>query len=319
MTDIFISYAARERERVRPLRDALQAEGWTVFWDEKVPAGKKWRDHIFENLQGARCVIVAWSATSVVSDWVREEAEYAKTRGVLLPVFLDAVDPPFGFREVQALNLNGWEGSRESPAFRALIDEIRAIAGAGVRTGTGVATPISGSPETANREHGEAPVARTRRGPVVVALLLTAAVAAGAVWYFGLRDTGAPDSAAPAGGEEAVSGAGEPGGPPGRVFEAGADDWLVIYSTDASEDQARYEIGTLLPRKGLPDAKIFKNRCREGDCFHNAVRAPSRARAKRLVGRAEELGVEAVMFRMATFCPTVRELEQGVLYECVRP
>ena len=33
MTDAFFSYSSKDRERVRPIRDALVAEGFDVFWD----------------------------------------------------------------------------------------------------------------------------------------------------------------------------------------------------------------------------------------------------------------------------------------------
>src|SRR5262249_20231613 len=39
MTDIFFSYSSADRERVRPIRDALVAQGFDVFWDQEVPTG----------------------------------------------------------------------------------------------------------------------------------------------------------------------------------------------------------------------------------------------------------------------------------------
>jgi hypothetical protein len=42
MTDIFFSYSRADRERVRPIRDALVAQGFEVFWDQEVPTGLDW-------------------------------------------------------------------------------------------------------------------------------------------------------------------------------------------------------------------------------------------------------------------------------------
>ncbi len=42
MTDVFFSYSSEDRERVRPIRDALVAEGFGVFWDREVPPGRNW-------------------------------------------------------------------------------------------------------------------------------------------------------------------------------------------------------------------------------------------------------------------------------------
>ena len=61
MADVFISYKAEDRRRVKPLREALQADGLSVWWDEQIGAGDAWRDTIEQQLDGARCVVVIWS------------------------------------------------------------------------------------------------------------------------------------------------------------------------------------------------------------------------------------------------------------------
>ena len=40
MADIFLSYKREDREKVRPIVDALQAKGWTVWWDTRIGAGE---------------------------------------------------------------------------------------------------------------------------------------------------------------------------------------------------------------------------------------------------------------------------------------
>jgi hypothetical protein len=71
-------------------------------------------------------LVVLWSKTSIKSDWVREEAEHAKQRGVLVPILIDNVLPPIGFRTIQAADLVGW-GATES--FRSLISDIAGLIG----------------------------------------------------------------------------------------------------------------------------------------------------------------------------------------------
>ncbi|MEL6753052.1 MAG: toll/interleukin-1 receptor domain-containing protein, partial [Pseudomonadota bacterium] len=100
MADIFISYKREDQEefgRVRPIAEALRAEGYDVFYDVQVPPGSSWEDVLQSKINAARAVLVLWSRHSVDSDWVKEEAEMAKHAGKLIPVFLDAVPPPFGF------------------------------------------------------------------------------------------------------------------------------------------------------------------------------------------------------------------------------
>jgi hypothetical protein len=46
-----------------------------------------------------------------------------------VPVFLDSVLPPIGFRSIQAADLSDWETGRESPAFTQLVRDIDALLG----------------------------------------------------------------------------------------------------------------------------------------------------------------------------------------------
>ena len=126
--DIFLSYKAEDRARVAPLVDALCAEGFNVWWDQHITGGSNWRRDIEENLNAARCVIVAWSKRSVgpEGEFVRDEASRARTNGRYFPIKIDQVIPPLGFGETQALDLVGWKGRRDDPRFQALVATVRA-------------------------------------------------------------------------------------------------------------------------------------------------------------------------------------------------
>jgi TIR domain len=121
MADLFVSYAREDQARVAALVALLEGEGRSVFWDRNIPPGGTWRSHIGRELEQARCVVVAWSEHSIRSEWVIEEAEEAKERGILIPVFLDTVQPPRGFRGIQAADLSGWQKGRNSPAAAAFL------------------------------------------------------------------------------------------------------------------------------------------------------------------------------------------------------
>lgn len=126
-TDVFVSYKAEDRVRLKPLVAALEAEGFSVWWDAQIGAGIRWREDIQQHLDNAKCVIVAWSKLSVGpgGSFVRDEATRAQRRGAYLPVRIDDVEPPLGFGEMQALSLKGWKGSSEDPRFRALAEAVR--------------------------------------------------------------------------------------------------------------------------------------------------------------------------------------------------
>lgn len=127
MAHIFISYVHEDEARIQPLIRALENEGWSVFWDRRIPAGQTWRSYIGKALSDASCVIVAWSFRSIASSWVSEEADEGKQRGILVPVLLDSVEPPIGFRSIQAADLTDWQSERLSPRFEQLLHDIRAI------------------------------------------------------------------------------------------------------------------------------------------------------------------------------------------------
>lgn len=108
MADIFLSYASEDRERVRLLVDALEAEGWTVWWDQQIHAGPTFRRAISEAIDSCRCMVVAWSRRSIESDFVIDEATEGKERNILVPLLLDDVQVPLGFRTAQTANLRDW-------------------------------------------------------------------------------------------------------------------------------------------------------------------------------------------------------------------
>jgi serine/threonine-protein kinase len=131
MSDVFVSYKAEDRARVRPLVAALEADGLTVWWDAQIQGGAAWRQSIQHELERAGCILVVWSKRSVgpEGEFVHDEASMARKRGVYLPVRIDAVEPPLGFGQTQALALTGWKGERSDPRYQALLGAARGMIG----------------------------------------------------------------------------------------------------------------------------------------------------------------------------------------------
>lgn len=129
MSDIFISYASEDRDAARQLAKALETHGWSVWWDRTIPAGRTFVEVIDEAMTKARCVVVAWSATSIKKNWVLEEAQDGLDRGILVPVFIEQVTPPRGFRRIQAADLGDWDGSVQAPEFRHFVTDLTGILG----------------------------------------------------------------------------------------------------------------------------------------------------------------------------------------------
>ncbi len=111
MAEVFISYAREDGTRAEKIARGLQAMGLDCFWDTEIPPGQTWSDYIEGKLSACKAVIVLWSAHSIGSQWVREEARMGRDKGKLIPAMLDNSPVPFGFGEVQAANLATWTGA----------------------------------------------------------------------------------------------------------------------------------------------------------------------------------------------------------------
>jgi len=128
MAHVMVSYKREDEPRVAVLVRALRAHGLEVWWDQALPGGESWRQHIESAIDQAGCVVVAWSHGSTGPDggFVRDEANRAKARGVLVPVLIDPVTPPLGFGELQAIDLKRWKGSPKDPFLLDLVAVCRA-------------------------------------------------------------------------------------------------------------------------------------------------------------------------------------------------
>ena len=124
MNDVFISYAREETPRAQQLARALEELGFSVWWDRQILAGASWANQIEQELDKARCVIVLWSAMSVASNWVVEEAAYARESNKLIPVVLENVDIPLTFGSIQGVVLKDWNGESTHPEFKRLVSAI---------------------------------------------------------------------------------------------------------------------------------------------------------------------------------------------------
>jgi hypothetical protein len=121
MADVVLSYAHEDTVLAHRLARILEAVGWTLWWDRRLTAGSDLHQTISSELDNARCVVVLWSCHSVESHWVRDEAQSALDRGVLVPVTLDGTRPPMGFRTISALDASRWEGSAHGELIETLL------------------------------------------------------------------------------------------------------------------------------------------------------------------------------------------------------
>jgi tetratricopeptide (TPR) repeat protein len=102
MASIFLSYARDDLAVAQRVAAALEAAGHTVWWDRHLSAGSRFSKEIDAALRGSDLVVVLWSRSSIESTWVQDEAAFGRDHGRLLPLAIDEVEPPLGFRQFQA-------------------------------------------------------------------------------------------------------------------------------------------------------------------------------------------------------------------------
>ncbi|MGH8155152.1 MAG: TIR domain-containing protein [Rhodanobacteraceae bacterium] len=124
MADVFVSYARADKARVAPLVAAIEAKGWSVWWDPEITPGQEFDDQIDAEIDAAKAVLVIWTPTSVASRWVRGEAREAADRGILVPVRFDNARLPMDVRAIHTTDLDGWG---EDPASAQVQEFLRAL------------------------------------------------------------------------------------------------------------------------------------------------------------------------------------------------
>ncbi|MEM8772651.1 MAG: TIR domain-containing protein [Pseudomonadota bacterium] len=186
MADIFISYARADRAKIEKLAAALEGEGYSVWWDRQIVGGSDFSEEIERELTQAKAVIVAWSAESIKSRWVKDEAGAAAEVDKLVPICLDDCGgAPLGFKQYHFVNFAGWNSKPDAPAFQELIRAVEARL-----TGQAPPAPI------------ETPVERMRTLLIAGAI---AAVAVAAGYWFLNRSTSPQPADPPARAELASS------------------------------------------------------------------------------------------------------------------
>jgi hypothetical protein len=177
MADIFISYASEDRNRVRPLAEALMSRGFNVWWDRSLAAGQDYTAIIEKELKVAKAVIVVWTRSSSASTFVRDEAGRARDEGRLVPVMLDRVDIPLGFGAFQAEDFTNWNGGANAPQVKLLEEVLKAkLSGRDVNVA---------EIERRRRRLG----ARIRLVSVLTVIALIIGIAAGGRYIFAPPDT----------------------------------------------------------------------------------------------------------------------------------
>lgn len=124
MASIFLSYSREDLPSARALALALEEFGHSVWWDRHIKGGAQYSQEIDRALGAAEAVLVLWSAHSIESPWVRDEAEAGRESGRLVPATIDDSRPPLGFRQYQAIDLAEWNRTRDPSELEDLLEAL---------------------------------------------------------------------------------------------------------------------------------------------------------------------------------------------------
>ena len=171
MAKVFLSYDREDLAKAGAIAGVLEEAGHEVWWDRHIRGGAQYSQEIERALADSDAVVVLWSKASVNSEWVRDEAAEGRDRGTLIPVLLEPVKAPMGFRQFQTIDLTDWSDKGGSERASILLDAV-----------AGDRAPISPSRSQPGRNGGRSATAWTRALPAALLALLI--VAGAAAWYW---------------------------------------------------------------------------------------------------------------------------------------
>ncbi|MEP7131504.1 MAG: toll/interleukin-1 receptor domain-containing protein, partial [Sphingomicrobium sp.] len=146
MASVFLSYDHEDAARAAPIAAALEAQGHSVWWDRHIHGGAEYNSAIETAVDSSNAVVVLWSSNSIRSAWVRDEAAEGRDAGKLVPVLIDAVKPPMGFRQYQTIDLAGWKGGKRIPRLPELLHAIDTVAQRAQTGSTAAPAPVPERP-----------------------------------------------------------------------------------------------------------------------------------------------------------------------------
>jgi tetratricopeptide (TPR) repeat protein len=168
MAKLFLSYSRKDEAKARRFTAWLEREGHDVWRDEDdIGGGASFSSEIESALKDCDGVLVLWSAESIQSAWVRDEAGYGRDAGKLIPFSLDGTVPPLGFRQFQSIDLSKWKGPREPPGADRIRGAIERVCG----------NSAAGGPAMLVARTPKRSVRRLSRTAVVATLVVLAATA----------------------------------------------------------------------------------------------------------------------------------------------
>ena len=123
--DVFMSYARKDIDRARLIKDRLEELGLTVFFDvEGLDSGDVFPDVLDREVKSAGAIVGVWSTHSLTRPWVKIECDIGRARGVLVPVQIEEISPldrPAAFWNMQFDDLSDFDGDPNHSGWLRLV------------------------------------------------------------------------------------------------------------------------------------------------------------------------------------------------------
>jgi adenylate cyclase len=129
VADVFLSYARTSADVAKGAAEALRELGYSVWFDEELPAHRAYADVIAAELDAARAVLVLWSEAAAQSHWVRSEADRARAQAKLVQARVDSVPLPMPFDQIQCGDVRISEGGISGIGWRSVTAALGALIG----------------------------------------------------------------------------------------------------------------------------------------------------------------------------------------------
>ena len=117
----FSAMQLRIARSLQPAHGRSRQAGRYCVVDRLIDAVTEWDRDIQRALAEAVAVVVLWSWASVNSHYVRAEARHAAQRRALVPVMINACEPPMPFGEFQSIDSTSWRDAGHMDAVIAAI------------------------------------------------------------------------------------------------------------------------------------------------------------------------------------------------------
>lgn len=154
MAKIFVSYARSTAEQAQLIAATLRTAGHSIWIDDQLLSHRMFSDTIEAELNAADVVVVVWSPDAARSEWVRAEASRARKANKLVQVRFERCSLPMPFDQIHIVDLAGWIGDYEVPAWRAVLASIAAVTG-GASGGAAVKAPVASVGQAASDRRSE--------------------------------------------------------------------------------------------------------------------------------------------------------------------